>query len=99
MLRYCFKFLVHFAFLAGIGPSGQSLLAQTSPLQKFPPESKEYYFGHHPANRLEISAGRFFEVSPKAAEGPINFLVHPYLEVEGKAGRFAGVYSFKRLNK
>lgn len=63
------------------------------------PETKDYYFGHHPANRLEVSAGRFFEVSPKAAEGPINFLAHPYLEVDGKAGKFAGAYSFKRQQK
>ena len=63
------------------------------------PETKDYYFGHHPANRFEMSRGRFFDVKPKASEGPINFLVHPYLEIDGKAGKFSGNYSFKRLLK
>lgn len=63
------------------------------------PETKNYYFGHHPANRFEMSRGRFFVVNPKSSEGPINFLVHPYLEIDGKAGKFSGNYSFKRLVK
>ena len=61
------------------------------------PEANDYYFGHHPANRFEISVGRFFDVTPKPAAGQINFLVHPYLEVDGKAQKFAGAYRFKRL--
>ena len=44
-----------------------------------------YYFGHRPANRFELSAGRDLEVEPAPASGPFNFLVYPLLEVEGRA--------------
>ncbi len=43
-----------------------------------------YYFGHHPANRFEFSRGRDLVVEPGPAEGPINFLAYPVLEVDGK---------------
>ena len=33
-----------------------------------------YYFGHHPANRFELSRGRDLVVEPGPASGPINFL-------------------------
>ncbi len=60
------------------------------------PEEREYYFGHHPANRIEISRGRELRFSPFANQAPINFMVHPYLEIDGKAGKFTGTYSFSR---
>lgn len=33
-----------------------------------------YYFGHHPANRLELSHGRDLIVEPGPNSGPVNFL-------------------------
>ena len=33
-----------------------------------------YYFGHHPANRIELSRGRDLQVNPGPQEGPINFI-------------------------
>ncbi|MCP4151393.1 MAG: transglutaminase domain-containing protein, partial [bacterium] len=36
-----------------------------------------YYFGHQPANRLELSRGRDLIVEPGPAWGPLNFLAYP----------------------
>ncbi len=56
-----------------------------------------YYFGHHPANRFELSRGRDIAVDPLPASGPINFLAYPVLEVGGKAASAKVTFSFRRL--
>ena len=55
-----------------------------------------YYFGHHPANRVELSRGRDLVVEPGPASGPINFLAHPVLEIGGKPVKAAVGFSFTR---
>lgn len=40
-----------------------------------------YYFGRHPANRIEFSRGRDLQVEPGPHSGPINFLAYPVMEV------------------
>lgn len=55
-----------------------------------------YYFGHHPANRLEFSRGRDLVVEPGPASGPINFLAYPVLEVEGRPVNTKARFSFRR---
>ncbi len=55
-----------------------------------------YYFGRHPANRIELSRGRDLEVEPGPASGPINFLAYPVLEVAGRPVRVAVEFSFRR---
>lgn len=55
-----------------------------------------YYFGHHPANRVELSRGRDLSFSPGPVSGPINFLAHPTLEVGGKYVRTKAKFSFQR---
>ncbi len=55
-----------------------------------------YYFGHHPANRIEFSRGRDLVVEPGPVSGPINFLAYPVLEVGGKPTRVKVNFSFKR---
>lgn len=57
-----------------------------------------YYFGHHPANRIEFSQGRDLIVEPGPASGPINFLAYPLLEISGKEVVTKTTFSFKRLN-
>ena len=62
------------------------------------PELKAYYFGHHPANRLQLSAGRHLRVTPAPASGPLNFLAHPFVELNDKPVKgTVGTYTFKRL--
>ncbi|SDA95655.1 Transglutaminase-like superfamily protein [Algoriphagus alkaliphilus] len=55
-----------------------------------------YYFGRHPANRIELSRGRDLQVSPGPASGPINFLAYPYLEIDGKEVKAQSTFSFQR---
>ena len=55
-----------------------------------------YYFGHHPANRIEFSRGRDLVVEPGPASGPINFLAYPLLEIGGKPATAAAEFSFTR---
>ncbi len=42
-----------------------------------------YYFGHHPANRIELSKGRNIAFSPGPVSGPMAFFAYPVLEVNG----------------
>ena len=55
-----------------------------------------YYFGHHPANRFELSKGRDLVVEPGPKSGPINFLAYPVLEVGGKPVKVKTEFSFQR---
>jgi len=55
-----------------------------------------YFFGHHPANRFELSQGRDLEVEPGPAAGPINFLAYPLLEVEGQPWPVQTLFLFHR---
>jgi transglutaminase-like putative cysteine protease len=55
-----------------------------------------YYFGHHPANRIELSRGRDLVVEPGPVSGPLNFLAFPVLEVAGKPVVVKPVFSFRR---
>jgi transglutaminase-like putative cysteine protease len=63
------------------------------------PELAEYYFGHHPANRFELSVGRDLAVEPAPASGAINFLVYPLLEIGGKVVKTEPEFSFSRAQK
>lgn len=55
-----------------------------------------YYFGHHPANRIELSRGRDLVVDPAPTSGPINYLAYPLLEVGGEPVRAEVTFSFRR---
>ena len=55
-----------------------------------------YYFGRHPANRIELSRGRDLVVNPGPKSGPINFLAYPLLEVGGKPVKAKVTFSFER---
>ena len=60
------------------------------------PRLATYYFGHHPANRIELSRGRDLVVEPGPASGSINFLAYPVLEIEGKPVKIKADFSFRR---
>lgn len=42
-----------------------------------------YYFGHHPANRIEFSKGRNLQFDPGPESGAMAFFAYPKLEVSG----------------
>jgi hypothetical protein len=58
-----------------------------------------YYFGRHPANRIELSRGRDLKLSPSPEAGAINFLAYPYLEIGGKEVKVSSRFSFERKVK
>ena len=55
-----------------------------------------YYFGRHPANRIEFTRGRDLELEPGPKTGPINFLAYPVMEVGGSPVRVDTFFSFTR---
>ena len=63
------------------------------------PALADYYFGHHPANRFELSAGRDLFIEPAPASSPVNFLVYPLLEVDGRTMATENQFRFRRLRQ
>lgn len=55
-----------------------------------------YYFGHHPANRIEFSRGRDLKVVPGPLSGPIKFLAYPVFEIGNQSATAEVNFSFKR---
>lgn len=55
-----------------------------------------WYFGRHPANRLEISRGRDLLLDPGPASGPVNFLVYPLIEEAGQSRTILPTFTFQR---
>ncbi|MFC1582298.1 transglutaminase-like domain-containing protein [Planctomycetota bacterium] len=55
-----------------------------------------YYFGHHPANRIEFSRGRDLMVDPAPKSGPINFFAYPVVEIDGQSVKLKPKFTFKR---
>jgi transglutaminase-like putative cysteine protease len=61
------------------------------------PKLADYYFGHNPANRFELTKGRDLVVDPEPASGPINFLVYPLLEMNGEVIKPETTFMFRRI--
>jgi len=58
-----------------------------------------YYFGRHPANRIEFSRGRDLIIEPGPHFGPINFLAYPVMEI-GKVSAYPKTFfSFRRKSE
>ncbi len=61
------------------------------------PKLADYYFGHNPANRFELTKGRDLMVDPEPASGPINFLAYPLLEMNGEVVKPETTFTFRRI--
>jgi transglutaminase-like putative cysteine protease len=61
------------------------------------PKLADYYFGHNPANRFELTKGRDLVVDPEPASGPINFLAYPLLEMNGEVMKPETTFIFRRI--
>ena len=48
------------------------------------PAKREYFFGAHDENRIELSKGRDVNLTPRQAGAPLNYFVYPYGEAGGK---------------
>jgi transglutaminase-like putative cysteine protease len=62
------------------------------------PKLADYYFGHNPANRFELTKGRDLVVDPEPASGPINFLAYPLLEMNGEVIKPETTFTFRRIS-
>jgi len=49
------------------------------------PSRREYFFGAHDENRIELSKGRDVALAPRQRGEALNYFVYPYAEVDGKA--------------
>jgi len=61
------------------------------------PKLADYYFGHNPSNRFELTKGRDLVVDPEPASGLINFLVYPLLEMNGEVVKPETTFMFRRI--
>lgn len=48
------------------------------------PDKREYFFGHHDENRVELTRGRDLTLMPPQRAEPLNYFVYPYAEVDGR---------------
>jgi transglutaminase-like putative cysteine protease len=48
------------------------------------PQLADYYFGNLTEDRVAFSTGRDLTLEPKQDAGPVNFLIYPHVEVDGK---------------
>lgn len=48
------------------------------------PVKKAYLFGHLDPDRFDITTGRDLTLTPPQKDGPLNFFIYPYVEVDGK---------------
>ena len=48
------------------------------------PVKKAYLFGNLDADRFDITTGRDLTLSPPQRDGPLNFFIFPYVEVDGR---------------
>jgi transglutaminase-like putative cysteine protease len=61
-------------------------------------ERLSYYFGHHDPNRISLSRGRDIILTPPQQDGPLNYFVFPYAEVDGKKhDRIDPTLTFKQI--
>ncbi len=64
------------------------------------PAKRDYFFGALDTNRVRLSVGRDITLDPAQQGAPVNYLVYPYVEVDGKP--LAGVtqkFTFRDLDK
>ena len=47
------------------------------------PERRNYYFGHLDADRVAFTQGRDLIMNPPQHGAPLNFLIYPYVEIDG----------------
>jgi len=48
------------------------------------PDLQNYYFGHLDADRVAFTTGRDLTMTPPQHGGPLNFLIYPYVEIDGR---------------
>jgi len=63
------------------------------------PDKRDYFFGAHDENRVELSRGRDLLLTPVQKADPLNYFVYPYAEVDGeKYSSLDTTYGYKDSN-
>jgi transglutaminase-like putative cysteine protease len=62
---------------------GQWIPVDASEAWKHPPRH-DYYFGNLDADRVAFAMGRDLTLSPPQEGGPVNFLIYPLVQVDGR---------------
>ena len=65
-------------------PAGKSWVPVDVSEANKDPKQRDYYFGNLTPDRVTFSVGRDLILVPKQAGKPVNFLIYPYVEVDGK---------------
>jgi transglutaminase-like putative cysteine protease len=61
------------------------------------PDRAQYFFGAHTANRVTLSVGRDLVLDPPQAGAPLNYLLDPYAEADGKPVKTSKDWTYKDL--
>jgi transglutaminase-like putative cysteine protease len=59
------------------------------------PDHKNYFFGAHDSNRVQFTVGRDLILKPAQQGPPLNYLIYPYAEQDGKPVTVAHSFSFQ----
>ena len=59
------------------------------------PDKKDYFFGAHDDNRVQLTVGRDIRLDPPQQGQPLNYFVYPYAELDGKPLPLASQFSFQ----
>jgi transglutaminase-like putative cysteine protease len=62
------------------------------------PDRAEYFFGGHTSNRVTLSTGRDITLEPKQDGDPVNYILNPYAEADGKSVKTDKAWSYKDLD-
>jgi transglutaminase-like putative cysteine protease len=59
------------------------------------PDKKDYFFGAHDDNRVQLTVGRDIRLDPPQQGQPLNYFVYPYAELDGKPLPLKSQFSFQ----
>ena len=59
------------------------------------PDKKDYFFGAHDDNRVQLTIGRDIRLDPPQQGQPLNYFVYPYAELDGKPLALTSAFSFQ----
>jgi hypothetical protein len=61
-------------------------------------DKRDYFFGSHTSNRVTLSTGRDLVLEPRQDGEPLNYLLNPYAEADGKPVKTDKAWSYRDLN-
>jgi hypothetical protein len=58
------------------------------------PDKRDYFFGAHHDNRLQLTVGRDIRLDPPQQGDALNYFIYPYAELDGKPFAVESKFSF-----